>query len=293
MQTLESLRNSIASVEQMQSVVKTMKALAAISIRDYERAVESLSHYNETIELGLQIVLRGQPPVELVSPLAGQPVGVIVFGSEQGLAGQFNERIASYALEKLRDLDDDESQRRVLAAGRRVSGHLADGGVSVNEESRVPSSLEGILSAVQSLLLTIDSWRNEHGIERILLFHNTPISSASYQPRQRWLLPVSPHWLRSLQSREWDSRSLPIYRLPREELLSGLIRQFLFVTLYRAFVESLASENASRLQSMQSAERNIEDRLNSLRTQYQHHRQSSITAELLDIAAGFEALSDS
>jgi F-type H+-transporting ATPase subunit gamma len=73
-------------------------------------------------------------------------------------------------------------------------------------------------------------------------------------------------------------------------LFSSLIRQFLFVSLYRAFAESLASENASRLASMQGAERNIEERLIELNTQFHQQRQMSITEELLDIVAGFETL---
>lgn len=293
MQTLEALKNSIASTEQMLSVVKTMKALAAINIREYERAVEALSFYNETIEMGLQIALRGQPPVELTEPLSGHRLGAIVFGSEQGLAGGFNERIAEYTLEQFSGFDDDWEHRRIMAIGRRITGHLLDGGLHVTEEIVVPSSLEGIFTSVQTVLLAIEKWRRERGTQRIVLFYNTPTSSASYQPRLRWLLPVSAHWLRNIQSRDWESRSLPIYRMDREDLFSSLIQQMLFVFLYRAFAESMASENASRLRSMQSAERNIEDHIDELRTAYQHRRQAAITSELLDIAAGYEAIAGS
>jgi len=73
-------------------------------------------------------------------------------------------------------------------------------------------------------------------------------------------------------------------------LFSSLIREYLFVSLYRAFAESLASENASRLASMQVAERNIEDRLVDLSAQFHQQRQSSIDEELFDLVAGFEAL---
>jgi F-type H+-transporting ATPase subunit gamma len=74
------------------------------------------------------------------------------------------------------------------------------------------------------------------------------------------------------------------------ELFQGLIREYLFVSLFRAFAESLASENASRLASMQVAERNIEDRLHALTVESRQLRQSAITDELLDIIASFEAL---
>ncbi len=75
-----------------------------------------------------------------------------------------------------------------------------------------------------------------------------------------------------------------------DDLFSSVVRQYLFVSLYRAFAESLKSENASRLSSMQAAQKNIEERLTELNSQHRHQRQSSITSELLDIVSGFEAL---
>jgi F-type H+-transporting ATPase subunit gamma len=75
-----------------------------------------------------------------------------------------------------------------------------------------------------------------------------------------------------------------------DQLFSSLVRQYLFFTLYRAFVESLASENASRLMSMQAAEKNIEEHLNDLNAQFHRQRQAAITSELLDVVTGFLAL---
>ncbi len=290
MHTLESLRSRLHSAEQMLSVVKTMKILASTNIRDYEHAVEALALYAHTIELGLQIALADQKPVELTEPLKGHHLGAIIFGSDQGLAGQFNERVAAYTLSQINTFDDDWRSRRVMAIGRRVTGYLTDGGIHVTEEMGVPGSLEGVLGAVRRVLFRVDRWRTRYDVERLVLFGNAPTSSAAYKPHMRWILPVDPVWLGRLQQRAWDSRTLPFYNISTEHLLSGLIQQLLFVMLYRAFAESLASENASRLRSMQMAERNIEDRIIELRTQYQHRRQSEITDELLDITSGFEAL---
>jgi len=88
----------------------------------------------------------------------------------------------------------------------------------------------------------------------------------------------------------WPSRSLPLWTMPRERLFAALLRQYLIVSIFRAGAEALASENASRLASMQGAERNIEDSLGDLRLQFHQHRQMAITGELLDIISGFEAL---
>jgi F-type H+-transporting ATPase subunit gamma len=127
-------------------------------------------------------------------------------------------------------------------------------------------------------------------MERILLMFNKKQSGASYQPEMIQLLPLDTAWLHKLKEKEWPSRSLPMFRTEWQALMSSLIRQYIFVSLYRAFAESLASENASRLAAMQAAEKNIEEHLEELMTRYNHERQSSITAELLDIVSGFEAL---
>jgi F-type H+-transporting ATPase subunit gamma len=78
--------------------------------------------------------------------------------------------------------------------------------------------------------------------------------------------------------------------MDRNRLFSALLRQYLFISLFRAFGDSLASENASRLASMQGAEKNIRDLLETLYNQYHQRRQMAITEELLDIVSGFEAL---
>ncbi len=81
-----------------------------------------------------------------------------------------------------------------------------------------------------------------------------------------------------------------MFTMNEADIFRALIREYLFVSLYRAFAESLASENASRLASMQVAERNIEDRLRSLTADSRQLRQETITSELLDTIAAFEAL---
>jgi F-type H+-transporting ATPase subunit gamma len=93
-----------------------------------------------------------------------------------------------------------------------------------------------------------------------------------------------------VRAKPWPGKTLPLFTMDETKLFQALIREYLFVSLYRAFAESLASENASRLASMQVAERNIEDRLRALTAESRQLRQESITSELLDTIAAFEAL---
>ena len=84
-----------------------------------------------------------------------------------------------------------------------------------------------------------------------------------------------------------------MFNMDWERIFRSMIREYLFVSVYRAFANSLASENASRLAAMQNAEKNIEERLEELHVQFHRQRQMTITEELLDIVAGFEVLKES
>jgi F-type H+-transporting ATPase subunit gamma len=291
MRTIEELKRKIKSTQDLASVVRTMKALAAVNIREYERATRSVSYYNRIIEMGFQIVLREGTEGMLAGDFkSGESLGAIVYGSDQGMVGQFNEQAASHAVQIMDEMGIMRKDRLVLALGERIHQSLKGMEQPVDNILPLPGSVGGITSLVLDALIIIDGWLEKKKIEQIILFYNKPASGASYNPHMNYLLPIDPEWLRSLQQRKWESRSLPFYSMERDRLLSSIIHEYLFVSLYRTFAESLASENASRLASMQAAEKNIEERLEELNKQYHHQRQSSITSELLDIVSGFEVL---
>lgn len=289
MNTVESIKSSIRSAEDLGSVVRTMKTLAAVNIRQYEAAVESLNEYSRTIHTGLRMLLRDGSDERPQSASFGTAAGVVIFGSDQGMCGQFNEQIARFTAERLRDAESQDVP--VICVGHRVADLLASHRVSVAQVSGLPGSAEAMTSLVHDLLPVIDDWREEHRIGRILVAHNRRQSASSWQPHSFQLLPLQ---LQQFAPSEVDSpgvtRCLPYWTMPTETLFSRLVRQFLFVSLFRACAESQAGENASRIAAMQSAERNIGERLQTLRTEYAQTRQNSITEELLDVVTGFEAL---
>lgn len=291
MQTIETLKRNMKNANDLLSVVQTMKALAAVSIRQNEKAVAALAEYNRTVEMGLHVVLRNQqePIVEAPSH-EGEQIGVLLFGSDQGLCGQLNERIATFAINKLNGMHIRREHRSVIAIGERVVAQLAEAGQPVATTFGVPSSLQGVTHLVQELLFRVADWRSKQEIQRVLLFYNQPLAASLYQQKMIWLLPLDLAWLHDLQQTSWPSHVLPIFNLPAGQLFSSLIRQHLFVTLYRACAEALTVENASRLNAMQNAEKNIQEHLVELTTRFHHQRQQAITSELLDIVAGYEAV---
>ena len=292
MQTAEALKRKIQSAQDLLGVVKTMKALAAVSIRQYQRAVESLADYNRTVEMGLQIVLKESLEATAASRSQSR-LGAVVFGTDQGLCGQLNNTIVGHALEEMDKTGIPKEDRIIIAVGVRTADILEDSGQKVFEILTTPGSTAGITSMVQDITLLLENWRFKIAVERMHLYYSEYVSGAIYRPRTLKLIPVDHQWLVDLRKEKWASRTLPTFTMDWNRIFRALIREYLFVSIYRAFANSLASENASRLAAMQNAEKNIEERLEELDVQFHRQRQMTITEELLDIVAGFEVLKES
>ncbi len=293
MQTAESLRRTIAVTEELQSVVKTMKALAGVNIRQYERAAHAVAEYSRTVEMGLQIALRRLPAHVLLPKQEPKgKLGAVIFGSDQGMCGQLNDQVVSYASRALQKLAFHHKEQMTVAVGVRAAAQLEGFGRVVESSVQVPSSTSGITAAVEEVLRIIEEWHFSRGVEFVVLFYARPVSGAWYRVRGVRLLPVDEEWINALKAKPWPSKVLPAFTMNEADLFQRLIREYLFVSLFRAFADSLASENASRLASMQVAERNIEEHLRSLTTESRQLRQMTITSELLDIISAYEALRD-
>lgn len=292
MPSIELLKRRIRTAGDLRSLVRTMKALAAVSIRQYERAVESLAEYNRTVEMGFQILLREKEAGQLRSWEPKKCLGAVVFGSDLGMCGQFNEQIASHALASMDSFGCEPSQRSCIVVGSRVVGYLEDGGQKADKELPVPSSITGITMTVWEIVTILWEWWVKKKINQLFLFYNSHVTGAQYHPHTVRLLPLDLEWLRTIKARKWPTKVLPTFTMDWDKLFALMVRQYVFVSLFRATAESLASENASRLAAMQGAEKNIDDVLSDLRLQFHQERQMAITDELLDIVAGFEALSD-
>ena len=289
MDTLEQLRRRLATCDDLRGLVRTMKALSAVSIHQHDQAVRALSVYNRTVELGLQVVLRelGVRP-RARRPAADAPLGVVVFGSDHGLCGRFNEDVAEYAGRVLDPAREDGAPLRVQAAGARLAVQLLPFGLVPEATHAVPGSTAQITAAVRRMLFALEAWHAD-GVERVWLLHNRPLTTASYQPQLKRLLPLNWGIFAELEGRPWASRRRPLFTMARPALLAALLRQFLFVSVFRACAESLASENGARLLAMQAAEKSLAERGEALGAEFRRRRQASITAELLDVIGGYEA----
>ncbi|MHC5067483.1 MAG: F0F1 ATP synthase subunit gamma, partial [Planctomycetota bacterium] len=147
------------------------------------------------------------------------------------------------------------------------------------------SATTGLVDRSGEILAALDALLQPG--DHLSVIHARPQGMTSCQVVHDVILPLDQAWLARLRAEPWPSRSLP---LVRPQLWSAAVRQYVFVTIYRAVAESLASENISRLTAMQRAEDAIGERLGDLRGRFHRLRQQAITEELLDIVAGCEAL---
>lgn len=291
METLEALRRKISGAKELLSVVKTMKALAAVSIRQIEKAVHSLAAYDRTVQQGLQMVVHRAPEV-LTRPFptrSGRSLAVVL-GSDQGLVGRFNEMIAGHAVDQMTRLAALDQPWTVWAVGLRAETQLERLGCRTSALFTAPASNNSVQSVVQNMLTRMETWLSPEKNDRVFLMFNQTTPGSFLQPRSIRLLPLDREWLRSFALKKWPRRSLPFVTMEPGPLLAALVRQHLSVTLYRCVAQSLAAENSGRLAAMQVAEKNISERLGELQAAFHQQRQSTITEELLDVISGFEAL---
>lgn len=294
METQEGLRRKLKGAVDLKSVVRTMKAMAASNIGQYEMAVNSLRDYYRTIALGIIAYFKAEK-IEIVNEKKEPKnkderlICAIVFGSDQGLVGQFNDSIADFVAHSLNTLP---GKKEIWAVGERVQLLLSDVGYATTKLFSLPNSVNAITPLVEQILVKSEENHEQGSMNEIYIFHNRQQSGASYVPISQQLLPLDEKWRNSIAEFEW-----PTYKLPQvigglKPTLLALIHAYLFTSLFKACAESLASENAARLAAMQRAEKNIDELLDDLTHRFHSLRQSTIDEELFDVVSGFEALKD-
>ncbi|MGB7842935.1 MAG: F0F1 ATP synthase subunit gamma [Salinimicrobium sp.] len=291
METLESLQRKITGAGELKSVVRTMKAMAASRIGEYEMAVSALGDYYRNLALALSVCFR-QPEIAEFKPKAEANIDaqttafLLVFGSEQGLIGPYNEKLTEFVKKSSSSL---AYSLEAWAIGARIEESLQDQHIEVSKLFPVPNSVDGITSLVVEILSNIEETR-EKGPAVFYIFHNQPKTGVAYEQIKQRLLPFDREWQQEFSEINWPNNNLPEVLGDLSTILSNFIKEYIFVSIYKASAESLASESAARLAAMQRAETNIRELLEDLKNDFHRLRQTSIDEELFDVISGFEAL---
>jgi F-type H+-transporting ATPase subunit gamma len=289
-ETTASLRRKISSAGDLQSVVRTMKVISASSIGQYENAVHSLDEYYRTVQLGLTACFQQNGLSEFNSQTGQNKVNTIaavVFGSDQGLVGQFNEAMSEFVS---KTLDNLPGEKKVWVIGERLKTRLEEKKLLLGGSFPLPNSIGAITPLVGQILIELDKRREKGEITEVYLFYNRPTSGSTYTSVSLRLLPLDDVWRDNIATIPWPSGNLPQVMNNNMKTLLAFVNEYLFLSLFRACAESLASESASRLAAMQRAEKNIEELLEDLNRSFHRMRQSAIDEELFDVISGFNAL---
>lgn len=275
MEELIRLNARIESLSELRTLFSAMRAMSAARVQEAQAALDGIRRYAAVVEGAISEAANLQPASgAAASDGALPPSGsLVVICAEHGFAGAFNRLLL-------------ERAKAELAAGEEL-GLVGRRGASLIEEYRLAPAW--ILPMSTHVGGVIDVARRVG--ERLARAASVRLVFARYHPGGhfevgvRQVVPIDPRLLRASGSQE-----PPLHHLDPQVLLQRLIEEYLFADLVLAMMESLASENGARLQVMKAADRNIEDKLDDLTRRSRQVRQQAITAELLDVVTGAEAI---
>ena len=289
-QTLEALTRRFDTLTSIRGIVHTMKTISAINAVPYERAARSIEAYHRTVRSGLQAFVARTGPIAMPAVEPADSI-VVVFGSDHGLCGNYNELLAEKVQAELVPTEAGRAALRVLCVGAQMHDALAGQGFSPESVLLPPASADGIGRLAGNIVTRLDDIGGGEPLHRkVTLAFTQRAGRGQHEPVLMPLLPLGQALLSELADRPWQSRSLPDYSMLSAELFAALLRSHIFASVFRASAEAMVTENAARLALMQQAEQSVDDRLDEVKGQRRSVRQDNITTELLDVIIGFEAL---
>lgn len=288
METLNSLKKTLDTSKSIKQVVSTMKALSAANIKKYEKIVKILYAYRSNIEMGIQaLMIFGKDlkisDIEYIKKTGNKNLS-IVFGSNQGLCGRFNDRIKNFVLNDINGINNNQ----IVVVGERLLNLMEITGLNITKSIYLPNSIENSASTIYELLQIIDEKLKNEEINNVFLYYTLSDESANGTPTKTRLIPVDKKLLENAKNKVWPTNNLPYWQIKNEILIADLLKQYIFTILNNALVNSITSEQKNRLITLQSAETNINELIRNKNLEYNQKRQSTITSELLDVVVGYQ-----
>lgn len=289
METLDSLKKTLNTSKSIKQVVSTMKALSATSIKKYEKMVKILFAYKNNIELALQAMMIYGNNVNISDidyfKNTGNKNLSIVFGSNQGLCGRFNDRIKNFILE---DIEDEIDKNEIIVVGERLYNLMSITKLNIIKSIYLPNLVEISSDTIFDILQIIDEKLKTKTINNVFIYYTANDGSANGTLTKIRLIPIDKRIFENAKNRVWPTNNIPYWQINDKILMSDLLKQYISITLNNALVNSIASEQKNRLITLQGAESNIEELIKNKTQEYNQKRQTTITSELLDVITGFK-----
>ena len=303
MASQKDIKGRISSVKNIQKITRAMEMVAAARLRRAEQRIEALRPYASAIRR-----MTGQV-VEAAERIPGFPlleeheeirnVGMLLVTADRGLAGAFNSQIVRAGNRRRLELEEEGKSPVWYASGRRgvssiqFRGLELAGGYTGFTERPAYSDARRIADDLTSAYV-------DGKLDRVEIVYNGYVSALTQEVRHETLLPIqqiealagdeheegSPE----AEGKEAHSRALWIYEPEPEEILKRLVPDYVEISIYRALLESTASELGARMTAMRSASDNAGELIQDLTLEANRQRQAEITQEIMEVVAGAEGL---
>lgn len=287
MPTLRDIKRRIKAVQSTRQITKAMKMVAAAKFRKAQQRMFEMRPYADRMSDVLSSLANSAEgethPLLVVRPR--KSVEVLVITSDRGLCGAFNSNILKAAVNHISQRKKEEFVVSICSVGKKARDYFKRRNI---EQRRAWTGFSGKISYTNAQEIAneiIDIYTNET-VDEIILIYNEFKSVVAQKVIITRLLPMAP-----IESKE---ETLPvfnfIYEPSKQEIFSRLLPKNVEIQIFRALLESQASEEAARMSAMENATRSANDMIDGLTLQFNKARQASITKELMDIVGGVEAL---
>lgn len=280
---LAEIERHVSSIEELQRIVGAMRAIASMRVQEALGALKSVRQYGSALAVAVREALAIAADEHVVpgEPQRGGRRAIVVFTSEHGFVGGFNERLIEAAGVK------PETGDTLVIVGSRGAALAGDRGLAVASTHAMATRLDSVPEAVQRVQEGLYPRIASAEIMRAEVVFGSHQGSGATAIERRQLFPLD------LSVRPERSESVPLHDLPAAELLERLTAEYILSQLMEAATESLAAENAARFAAMEAAHDNVGKKLQALRLDASRARQEEVTTELLDLVIGQQAVDGS
>lgn len=300
---LKELRTRLNAVKSTQKITTAMKLVAAAKLKKAVSALEKNSFYDALVRNAVARVLleyqkeQNEKKIKHVLPSIFQVVEnptnylLIVFSSERGLCGSYNQNVAKAAAKRIKNLVQDGKSVKVVCYGKKAYDILKKNHASmiVHHEASYTGGGTFYVEAVQMLEKMVAMYQNE-ALDICEIVHGRFLSAGHYEAESVRIFPLDAQQINIDEDLDHVGPAYFDYKSSKADVLEIAAQKLLINNVYRAMLGAEASEQGARMLAMDNATQNASNMTQTLTLKYNTLRQSAITTELTEIISGAEAL---
>jgi F-type H+-transporting ATPase subunit gamma len=302
--TRKEVKNRISSVKNIHKITRAMEMVAAARLRRAEERIAHMRPYAQAIRKMTRQVSEAAGTMPQIPVLEQREqlkrVGILLVTGDRGLAGAFNTQIIRSGLELKREFESDGVGVTFSVVGRRGNSTLQFRGEDVSQAYTGFTDRPAFANA-REIGADLSTAYIDQELDRVELVYNRYVSPLTQYVRRQTLLPLQeaevfgegipePEEPEDPELAEAHAKALWVYEPDPELLLPQLFREYVDLSVFRALLESTASEHGSRMTAMRNAAENAQDMIGDLTLEMNRVRQAEITQEILEVVGGAEAL---